>query len=431
MADASWALRSFDMPRAADILGDRMRKSLFLAALLAPALLATFARAADQALVTGVEKYLRDDEKAFLAAILTHPELSAEFDAEAPLALKDPKNLGPFLGVWRAKIETYAERDAKGANPNLDGHYANYAQLMSPEQRAYMIRRMATMKEDDRNSLIGYLNSVNDALAKNNGSLTWYTKKVVAGIMEHYRADLTTYVATPIAQTAKRDAEASASALAAIKKADEDSRRPVAPPAPTPPPVQVPDLPKPVVAAKPVPKPIPKPVPVAPKTPPAPPVPPNGAGTVASHSPAGGALDQLNNTVASGSAGGANFDGDTTGRSAVGAGAVITNPSGAPVSGLTPSGAGKPALAGSLPDVPSPAPADANFMDAIKKMQTKPAGEPVFKRLAPYVGGAGGALLGGLLGFLLGGPIGLIVGAVVGGGLGAVGAKLAANKLFQ
>jgi len=36
-----------------------------------------------------------------------------------------------------------------------------------------------------------------------------------------------------------------------------------------------------------------------------------------------------------------------------------------------------------------------------------------------------------LLGFLLGGPIGMIVGAVVGAAIGAVGAKFAANKLFQ
>src|ERR1035437_2700373 len=103
-----------------------MRKVIFLTVLLAPAFLAPLARAANPALVAGVEKYLRDDEKAFLAAILTHADASAQFDAQAPLALKDPKALTPFLGVWRAKMEAYAETDSQRANPDLAGTYANY-----------------------------------------------------------------------------------------------------------------------------------------------------------------------------------------------------------------------------------------------------------------------------------------------------------------
>ena len=150
-----------------------MRKIVVLAALLVPALMAAAApaRAADPAMVSGVEKYLRDDEKAFLAAILTNPAAAAQFDAEAPLALKDPKNLTPFLGSWRGKIVAYAEIDSKLGYPNLDGRYSNFSQLMTAQQKAYMMRRLPTMTEDDRNSLIDYLKKVNDDLQKN-GQLT-------------------------------------------------------------------------------------------------------------------------------------------------------------------------------------------------------------------------------------------------------------------
>src|SRR2546430_518287 len=119
-----------------------MKKILLLTTLLASALLASSARAADPALVTGIEKYLRDDEKALLAAVLTHPGLSAEFAADAPLALSNPKNLGPFLGVWRGKLAAFAEEDGKRGNPDLSGRYSSYAQMMTPEQRAYVVRRL-------------------------------------------------------------------------------------------------------------------------------------------------------------------------------------------------------------------------------------------------------------------------------------------------
>ena len=415
-----------------------MRKLVVLAALLVPALLAAApARAADPALVTGVEKYLRDDEKALLAALLTHPDISAEFDAGAPLALKDPRNLAPFLGVWRGKLEGFAEADGRRGNPNLDARYGSYAQLMTPEQRAYMVRRLRTMDEDDRNSLIGYLNSINETLAKN-GELSWYTKKVAAGILDHYRAELNAYAATPIAQAAKRDAASSAEAFAAVRKADEDARLAAAKAA-TPPevePADVPDVKPPsVVKHAPTSKQTAKPAPVKhPTIPPAP-----DPGSVVTTDPAGGALDQARNAASAGADSGRIFDGGAAVGKPDGGGAVIVPPeSGGAHPTLAPGKPGSEAgLNGSTP-VP-PAPTDAGFMDSIQKMQTKPAPAPLVKRLAPVVGGVLGGILGGaigaVIGFFIGGPIGAaagaaFVGAVIGAGLGAGGGYLLAKHLF-
>ena len=406
-----------------------MKKVLLLTLLLAPALLASSARAADPASVTGVEKYLRDDEKAFLAAILTSPAVSAQFDADAPLALKDPKNLGPFLGVWRGKMEAYAEVDGKAGNPNLDGRYSSYSQLMTPAQKAYMLRRMPTMKEDDRNSLIDYLKSVNDALTKN-GELTWYTKKVVAGIMDHYRTDLNTYVVTPMAQTAKRDAASSAEAFAAIRKVDEDTRLAAAKPV----------VPEPDVADAPVVKPVPpvKPVPVkkpaakpAPVKQPAAPVEPD-AGSVAATKPAGGALDQARNAANAGAGSGTVFDGGGDVKKPSSGDAVIV-PAGTGDAHPTLS-AGKPGseagLVGSIPSVvPSPG---ADDMDALMKMRSKkPAPTTMVQRLPMLAGGLLGGILGGVIGFLLGGPVGAIIGAAAGIAGGAAAGHVLAKKLFQ
>jgi hypothetical protein len=406
-----------------------MKKIGFLAALLAPALLAAApsARAADPKLVAGVETYLRDDEKAILASILIHPDVSAEFDAQAPLALRDPKNLAPFLGVWRAKVEAFAETDAQHPNPDLDGKYSNYAQIMTPEQRAYMVRRLPTMKEDDRNSLIGYLKEVNDALVKN-GELTWYTKKVVAGIMDHYRKDLSTYVATPMAQTAKRDAASSAQAFAAIRKADEDSRVASAHP-PTPPVTE----PANQVAVKPAPKPSPVTTPVKPAPVPTPtPVPPVENGGVATTKPSGGALDQARDAAGAGANGGQVFDGGAHAGQPVSGGAVIV-PSGSGTARPTLSPSTKPGgeagLVGSVP--PVPAAAETNFMDSVNKMQTKPAPTSWMHRMPAILGGLLGGLLGGVIGFFVGGPVGAVIGAAAGLAVGGVAGHIAGKHIFQ
>jgi hypothetical protein len=403
-----------------------MRNIVLIAVLLAPALLAAPARAADPALVAGIETYLRDDEKAFLAAILTHPDLSAQFDADAPLALKDTKkNLTPFLGVWRAKLEAYAEADGKLGDPNLDGHYTSFTQLMTAPQKAYMMRRMKTMKEEDRDSLIDYLKSVNDALAKN-GELSWYTKKVVSGIMKQYRQDLNSYVATPLAQTAKRDAAVSAQNFAAVKKADEDARLAAAKPAP-PAPAEVADAPAAKHPVKPVP---PKKPATKPATTPA--KPETDDGGVAVTKPSGGALDQAADAANRGANGGQVMDGGGISQRPASGGAVIAPPSNGGTARPT-LPAGKPGseagLAAALPAVPAPAGDD---MDALLKMRgSKPRPTSWIQRAPAIAGGLLGGLLGAVIGFFVGGPVGAVIGGVVGLGAGAGGGYLLGKKLFQ
>ncbi|HXT01454.1 MAG TPA: hypothetical protein VN915_12310 [Elusimicrobiota bacterium] len=408
-----------------------MRKLTLAAALLVPAVLAAAApaRAADPALVAKIEPYLRDDEKAFLSAVLTRPELSAEFDAEAPLALKDPKNLTPFLGLWRGKIVQYAEVDSKLGYPNLDGKYSSFTQLMTPQQRAYMMRRIPTMKEDDRNSLIDYLKKVNDALAKY-GELTWYTKKVVQGIMDHYKTDLTTYLQTPMAQTAKRDMPASAAQFAAIIKADQDARAAAArpAPAPAPAPAEVADAPaakKPAVkpASKPAPKPSPATQPaVTPAT--------GTDGSVATTKPSGGALDQARDAANHGAP---VFDGGSPAKAPASGDAVVVPPaSGTARPTLSPAAPGGEAgLVGSIPEVPSPAKTGSDMDDLMKLRSSKPAPTSWVQHAPTILGGLLGGLLGAVIGFLVAGPLGAVAGGVIGIGAGAAGGHLLGKKLFQ
>ena len=398
-----------------------------LAALLVPALMAAASptRAADPALVAKVESYLRNDEKAFLAGILVRPDLSAEFDREAPLALKDPKNLTPFLGVWRGKLVAYAEVDGKLPYPDLDGHYTSYSQLMTPTQRAYMMRRMKTMTEDERNSLIDYLKSVNDALTKN-GQLTWYTKKVVSGILKQYRLDLNTYLATPIAQDAKRNAAASSTAFAAIEKTTEEARTAAARPVhPAPAEVAAAPVVKPPVKPAPPKKPAPATKPVVP------PAPETDGGSVVARPPSGGALDQARDAAGSGAP---VFDGNSPApKGPVGGGADVVAPSGPGTARptLSPAGpGGESGLVGSIPSVPSPATGDD--MDALLKLRgSKPAHKSWIQRAPAVAGGLLGGILGALIGFLVGGPVGAIVGGAIGAGAGAGGGYLLGKKLFQ
>lgn len=216
----------------------------FAAALLVLTLAAASARAADPMLVARVETYLREDEKALLAALLADPDASSAFDVEAPLALKDPKTLKFFLDAWRGRMVAFAERDVRRPTPDLHGQYRRHQDLMTPETRAYLDRRMISMTPGDRDKLLGYLGSVDSTLAKN-GQLSWYTRKVVDGIYDAYRKDLREYVETPLAQTAKRDAPAAAQALAQIVSQQKDQRiAPSKTPGASPPPGDKPSSPE-------------------------------------------------------------------------------------------------------------------------------------------------------------------------------------------
>ncbi|MCR4296831.1 MAG: hypothetical protein NUW21_14960, partial [Elusimicrobia bacterium] len=231
-----------------------MIRLAFLAGLLAFGAAAPALAAGDPAAVAAVEKFLRDDEKAMLAAVLADKAASDEFNADVKFSAGDPKIMKLVLDKWRGRIVAFAEKDGRIATPNLEGTYRNYGALMTPQTRAYMVRRLKTMKEDDRNTLIDYLDAIDNALKGNGGKLTWYTKKVVGGIFDKYREDLNLYLPEPLARSAKATAPAAAAELAARRKAAEAP--PPAPPAP--PAVVVKDPPK-TPAKTPAKKPVTKP----------------------------------------------------------------------------------------------------------------------------------------------------------------------------
>ncbi len=190
-----------------------IRRTVLMGILAASAAFPAFA-AGNPAAVAAIEPFLREDEKAMLAAVLADRTASAEFNADVKLAAGDPKVMKLILDKWRGRIVAFAEADARVATPDLAGTYENYGALMTPQSRAYLLRRLATMRKADRDSLIAYLDSVDSALSSNEGKLTWYTKKVVKGIYDKYREDLSSYLPEPLAQNAKAAAPAAAAALA-------------------------------------------------------------------------------------------------------------------------------------------------------------------------------------------------------------------------
>ena len=371
-------------------------------------------------MVSQVEKMLNDDEKFILAALLTHPDLSAQFDKDAALALKDKKNLHPFLGVWRAKFDAFAEADAHHPNPDFDAHYSRYTDLMTPEMFAFLERSLPTMTENKRNEVIGYLKSIDNDLQKNgrlSDGLFDFTRKMVAGILDEYRKHLSTYAVSPFAQEAKRDSVSNTAALAAIRRTDEDSRLPAPKPAPKP---------AEEVAAKPSPTREPTVVPGR-KAPTAPEA--TAPGRVTVTDPAGGARDQLDHTVAAGANGGQVMDGGGPSRQPTGGGVVVVPPgSGAAHSTLSPS---TPASGSSLTaSGPVPSPSVGSRADSLLGMQTKqvtPRAARKLKMAAALLGG----LLGALIGFFVGGPVGAIAGAAIGVGLGHVAAGMLAKRLLK
>lgn len=377
-------------------------RNLLVAGLVAFAAVHPAFAAGDPASVAAVEAFLRDDEKAMLAAVLTDKAASAEFDADVKFAAGDPQVMKLVLDKWRGRIVAFAEKDARIATPDLEGTYRNYGALMTPQTRAYMVRRLKTMKEGDRNTLIEYLDSVDGALRSNNGKLTWYTKKVVAGIFDKYREDLNTYLPEPLAKNGKAAAPAAAAALAERRKAAEQ------PPAP---PVAVKDPPaKDPVVRKP---------PVSPKEPAAPPADVPAEEVIVSTS--NSALDQARRAAEAAERSGAVFDG--------GGSSVPTEAGGVAAGG---DGAGRPSLEPStrpggtpslVAEVPSPVDPDEEFLRSIKKLKTGAA--PLQPR--HYLPGAAGALLGGLLGFFLGGPVGALIGA----GIGVIAGDVIGGKLFK
>lgn len=347
--------------------------------------------AGDPAAVAAVEAFLRDDEKAMLAAVLADKAAAADFNADVKLAGSDAKVMKLVLDKWRGRVVSYAEADSRIGTPDLEGTYKNSSSMMTPATRAYLVRRLKTMKDADRNSLIEYLDAVDSALADNGGKLTWYTKKVVSGIFDKYRQDLGTYLPEPIAKNGKAAAPAAAAALAELRKAAEQ-------PVPTPVVVKEP-VKDPIVAKKP-------PVVADPKKPVVP-------------DPKEDALEQARRTAEAAERGGKVMDG---GGAAPNSGGVVGGSDGGqrPPVVLSPPTGAVPSIVG---NVPSPVDPDEDFMSSVKKMKT--GSGPLQPR--QYLPGAAGALLGALIGFLIGGP----VGAVIGAGVGLVGGDIAGGKLFK
>lgn len=381
-----------------------MIRLALLAGLLAFGAAAPALAAGDPAAVAAVEPFLRDDEKAMLAAVLADKASADEFNADVKFAAGDPKIMKLVLDKWRGRVVAFAERDGRIATPDLEGTYKNYGALMTPQTRAYMVRRLKTMKEGDRNTLIDYLDAVDNALRDNGGKLTWYTKKVVGGIFDKYREDLNLYLPEPLARSAKASAPAAAADLAARREAAETPPAPVvAPPA-----VVVKDPPKTPVKVppkKPATKPADQPV-----------VPVEEVAVSTGNS----ALDQARRTAEAAERAGRVFDGG--GAVPPVDGGVVSGGDGTGRAPLAPSTGpgGTPSL---IADVPSPVDPDEEFMRSIKKMKTGPA--PMQPR--QYLPGAAGAVLGGLLGFLLGGPIGALIGA----GVGVIAGDVIGGKLFK
>lgn len=383
-----------------------MIRAAFLAGLLAFAAAAPAFAGGDPAAVAAVEAFLRDDEKSMLAAVLADKAEAADFNADVKLAAGDPKVMKLVLDKWRGRIVAYAETDSRIPTPDLEGTYKNSSSMMSPATRAYLVRRLKTMKEGDRNSLIEYLDAVDSALASNGGKLTWYTKKVVAGIFDKYREDLRTYLPEPIAKSGKAAAPSAAAELAARRKAAE------APP------------PAPVVVKEPVKEPAKEPAkqpskPVAGKKPP---VAPEPEKKPAVPDPSSDALEQARRTAEAAERGGQVIDGGGAKPPSGGDAVAVGGGTGAGRPPLEPS-----ARPGGVPnltaEVPSPVDPDEEFMSSVKKMKT--GSGPLQPR--QYLPGGLGALLGGVLGFFLGGPIGALIGA----GAGLIIGDVVGSKLFK
>lgn len=376
-----------------------MIRAAVLACLCALSAVVPARAAGDPAAVAAIEPFLRDDEKAMLAAVLADKAAAAEFNADVKLAAGDAKIIKLILDKWRGRIVAYAEADSRIATPDLEGTYKNSNAMMRPQTRAYLMRRLKTMKPDDRNSLIEYLSAVDSALAENAGKLTWYTKKVVSGIFDKYREDLASYLPEPLAQNAKASAPAAAAALAERRKAAEQPVVAV-PPATKQPTVKAPVMKDPAGKKQP-------PVASGDKKP----------SVVVSTSTA--ALDQARDAAEAAELAGGNFDGNVA-PPADGSVAADNGAGQPPLSASTPGS--KPSLTA---DVPAPDSSDETFMDDLKKMKTGPGK----KKLIEYLPAAGGGLLGGLLGalvgFLLGGPVGLGIGI----GVGLVGGAIAGDLI--
>ncbi|MDX6768134.1 MAG: hypothetical protein SF051_01265, partial [Elusimicrobiota bacterium] len=186
------------------------------------------ARATDPALLAAFERHLEPLEVAILASVLTDPAMDAEFTADMRQAQRDAASLAAATAKWRLRIVQNAQAQRNAANPNLEGTYRTYPEMLSPQIRAYLARRMRFLRErgaaGDRRlqeayeTLRDYLASVQESL-DDDGRLSWYTKRVVSGIMDKYRSELVEHLGTEVARRALRDGPAATTELARLRTA--------------------------------------------------------------------------------------------------------------------------------------------------------------------------------------------------------------------
>lgn len=197
------------------------------------------AGAVEPAVLAAFERQLDPLEKALLAAVLASPAVDAEFTADMVEARKDAAGLQASYAKWRMKLAQFSTSDRNAPNPNLEGSYRTYPEMLSPAIRGYLSRRLRDLRErgaaGDRqaqeayDTLRDYLASVQSSL-DDDGRLSWYTKKVVAGVMDKYRAELVEYLGTQNARAGLRDGPAAAQLLqrrreAAVAAGQEAERR--------------------------------------------------------------------------------------------------------------------------------------------------------------------------------------------------------------
>lgn len=404
-----------------------MRKTFATLLLALPLMAAVPARALDQGAFNAVAAEIpvpqpkKYDERAVLAGLLARPDVAAEFDADAKVALTDPQLKALMVAKWRGKAAAYATTQVNRPGVDYSKTYHNWKEVLGPEGYAYLRQRLGSMTKEDVDKLVGYLGMLDQKLQANNykidDSMFSIANKIAAGILDEYRKDLGQYLAAPETRSAQTALASNSSQLAAgIQAKNALAAAPAKPVPPTAPAETVPAKPKPV---KPDPKqPVAKPSkPAKPETPVQPEVPPSHVGgPVVGAPPADSARGQLGNAERGGQNAGNVFDGGFSGGqppAVVPGGSTDSRPvPPAPIpGGLAPS-----APSGSAPVVGS-VPSPLDDLDA----RVAKAGKDGVKPYAGKVGmafGGGGALIGGLIGFLLGGPIGLAIGAAVGAGGG-------------
>lgn len=371
------------------------------------------ARAADPSLVADFERRLAHVEKAVLASLLIDPAHDADFTADMHEVRKDPPARDLVLAKWRLQMAQFALANRAAPNPDLEATYRNYPEILSPAVRAYLARRLRDLRErgasdpdarDAYETMRGYLSSVQSSL-NDKGKLSWYTKKVVAGIFDKYRAELVEFLGTENARAGLRDGPAAARELqqrraaAELAAREEAERRRL----------------EQENAAAPTPAPGGKP---ARRSAPRKTEPPLVAVETPAQRTAREQAEAAERLARRGRPGQV-FDGGGAQAGAPGVPVDVPGDTAAPrAGGLTPPALVPSALVG--PRVSPPAlSAEDELLTSIKGPVS--GGSKSWKEYTPQIGGAA---LGALIGFFSAGPIGALFGAVLGLIAGDAGARM-------